>query len=170
MKENQKFYVRWDNTEKNDNYLALWACPHIISTTNSDAYRCNFNIDNIELISPDGGITTSLPSTFIWSNIRTGIFYELNLADVSDVDPWWWTSPLPYADRYTLAGLPDGFSPNEQYGWWVRVYGVNGYGISYYLHYITFANSGNRAKVYSVPTSLYIQKGDMELFTPQHFE
>jgi len=158
LKENQKFYVRWDNTEKNDNYLALWACPHIISTTNSDAHRCNFNIDNIELISPDGGITTSLPSTFIWSNIRTGIFYELNLADVSDVDPWWWTSPLPYADRYTLAGLPDGFSPNEQYGWWVRVYGVNGY--CYRPGYLARENMIRSKKVATIrPTSDYGQIG-----------
>lgn len=164
----QQFYVRWYNNHSNSNWLSTWACWTITSsTTDPDAYRCNFDLDNIDLLSPSHGATVSLPHTFTWRTRGiTTDDYELELADMSDYNPYWWTSPLGYVGSYTLSSLPDGFTLGQQYGWWMWVYGPDGYGISYYYRDVTFSNVGNRAKVQTVPMSSRILKESIEVIAP----
>ena len=146
----QEYYVRWDNMTANPDQLWGWYCDHIDSTTTDpNAYICDFDIKNIVLLSPDSGSTVSLPQTFTWlTRTLTTDDYELNLADMSDGVPWWWTDPsLGYMGSYTLNSLPTGFSTGIQYGWWMWVYGSNGYGESYYYRPVTFSTSGSQVVI-----------------------
>jgi uncharacterized repeat protein (TIGR01451 family) len=141
----QELYVLWLNNNADPEQLASWSCSIIdSSTTDPNAYQCSFDVDNIDLLSPDSGVSVSLPQTFSWNKRPiTTDDYELNLIDISDFDPWWWTDPsLGYVDNYTLNGLPSGFLPGEQYGWFMGVRGVNGVGFSYNYHVITFSTTG----------------------------
>lgn len=165
---NQSLYVLWFNNDGNPNRLSSWSCWTISSsTTNPNAYRCNFDLDNVELLSPIPGATVALPYTFMWNKRPiTTDDYELNMADIIDYDPYWWTNPsLGYVNSYTLNGLPTGFVPSQQYGWWMYVYGPNGYGISYYYHNIIFSNTGI-TEVEDVPMSSRISKETIEEIAP----
>lgn len=166
LSENQSFHVRWNNNSSNSNQLWAWICWGITSsTTNPDAYKCNFDLDNMDMLSPSPGETISLPYTFTWDKRTiTTDDYELVLADASDLDPWWWTYPsLGFVDSYTLNSLPDGFVPGEEYGWWLWVNGPDGYGVSYYYYNVTFANAGF-AEVESVFTPM--PKENLEMIIP----
>ena len=166
---NQSFYVRWSNTAANPNRLWTWSCWAIISppTTDPNAYRCNFDIDDVGQISPGHGATVALPYTFVWDkrSIATDD-YELTLADMNDYTPWWWTESLGYVDRHTLNGLPAGLVPGQQYGWWMWAYGPDGFGTSYYYHNITFSNSGTTVAVEPVPMPDQMTNKNIEEFPP----
>lgn len=164
----QRFYVRWDNTDSNSNRLWRWSCSAITSsTTDPEAYRCNFDLDDVDLLSPSHGATVSLPYTFTWRRrVITTDDYQLNLADVSAGDPYWWTDLLGYVGSYALTSLPYGFVPGQQYGWWMWVYGPDGYGVSYYYRHVTFSNTGGGAKVQTVPMSTRMSIEDTEMTAP----
>lgn len=164
----QSLYILWFNNDNNASRLASWSCFSVTwFTTEPSAYQCNFDLDNVDLLSPISGATVSLPSTFIWSQrFSPTESYELNLADISDYNSYWWTGPLGYVDRYTLNGLPSGFVPDQQYDWWMWVYGPDGYGISNYSYSITFSNEGARLEVEQVPLPAGISKEDVEMIAP----
>jgi hypothetical protein len=151
----QSMYVRWNNTNYDSSRLWLSRCWYITSSNLDDpnAYQCSFDLENVELLSPDPGAIVSLPYTFTWNRRAiTTDSYELNLADMSDDDPWWWTDPpLGYVGNYTLNSLPAGFVPGEQYSWWVWVYGPGGYGISYYYYTVSFSDAGIGSEVQAMP-------------------
>jgi hypothetical protein len=145
LASNETFYVRWFNDDNNDGRLSTWACWAIAATTTaSDAYRCDFDLTNVELQSPEDTVLATLPAKFSWQRrYLTTDDYEFNLADMDDYDPHWWSNPSSgYSDSYTLNGLPFGFSPGKQYGWWPWVFGPDGYGLPYYYRYVTFSHSG----------------------------
>jgi len=146
----QKYYIRWSNATGDNTRLYLWICNSITSNApTTAALQCSFDIQNIVLLSPASGATVSLPQTFSWQKRTTSSDdYELNIMDVADFSPWWWTNPsLGYNGSYTLNTLPGGFSINTEYGWEMWVYGTNGYGTSYYYRPITFSNTGNRVEM-----------------------
>lgn len=93
---------------------------------------------------PSHGSNISLPYTFTWRQWeQVTDDYELNLADVTDLDPYWWTGPsLGYVGSYRMESLPVDFVPGEEYGWWLWVYGPDGYGVSRYHYVVTFTNTG----------------------------
>jgi hypothetical protein len=165
----QSMYVRWNNTNYDPSRLWLWRCWYITSSNLDDpnAYQCNFDLENTELLSPNPGATVSLPYTFTWNRRAiTTDSYELNLADMNSDDLWWWTDPpLGYVDNYTLNSLPAGFVPGQQYGWWLWVYGPGGYGVSYYYYTITFSNVGTGLEIQAMPAGHRAME-DMESFAP----
>ncbi len=163
----QRLYVRWDHDEYNSDWLWKWVCWSVTSsTTDLDARRCDFDLENVDLLSPDPGATVSLPHTFAWrKRALTTDAYEFNLADTSDYDPYWWNY-LGYVSSYTLSGLPDGFTPGQQYGWWMWVYGPDGYGISYYYRNVTFSNTGSSVGIQSAPMSERAPRYELEAISP----
>jgi hypothetical protein len=42
-----------------------------------------------------------------------------------------------------LTGLSGGFTTNTWYGWWMRVYGANGFGDSFYYRWVMFCSPGS---------------------------
>jgi hypothetical protein len=169
LEGDQEFYVRWNNNVSNSDWLYTWACWSVdINTTDPEAYRCNFDIGNINLVSPSHASTISLPYAFTWEmRPVTSDDYELNLADMSDGDPWWWTDPsLGYVNSYIMSSLPAGFVPGQQYGWWMWVYGPDGYGESYYYRSVTFNNSGSSANGNNYPMQNQFQKESIEVTAP----
>jgi hypothetical protein len=143
---NQRFYIRWNNSDNGSDSSRVWYwhCDMVDSASASDEYTCNFDLENIDLTSPSSGATMSLPAAFYWQQrVLTSDDYEYNLLDPDDEDPWWWTVPsLGYTYRYILNALPSGFHPGTRYGWFIRVHGSHGYGVSYYYRSIYFSNYG----------------------------
>ncbi len=167
--DNSSLTVRWNNDANNDDWLSTWACWEITaSTTNPDAFRCDFDIANIELLSPDHNATLTLPAAFSWEKRALATDeYEFNIADMNDFDPHWWTNPaLGYVAQYNLSGLPAGFSTGDKYGWWAWVNGPDGYGLPYYYRFVTFNNTGEpfAAETTALPFSRL--KSNAELLAP----
>jgi hypothetical protein len=164
----KQYYVKWENNDDNSDRLAGWWCYSIEpSTTDPNANRCNFDLENIALLTPDPGETVELPQNFTWQRrMLTNDDYEFNLLDPSDGDPWWWTTPtLGYVGNYTLDSLPSGFFNNVAYGWLMYVYGPDGFGLSYYYRTITFSNSGSSPINTSTPLNKrFSQDGLGDLF------
>jgi hypothetical protein len=128
----------WNNTD--DRYLRVWYGPDITTyTAGQDLPGGDFDIDNVDMVSPPSGTTTALPATFTWQ--RRGIdgeTYGWGLYDLSG-DEEWWTDDLGDVDSYQLASLPDGASYWHDYGWRVYVFsGSDGYGMSHYYRRVTF--------------------------------
>lgn len=144
LSSSQEYYIRWDNSG-GDTRLSYWYCNDITSNSPSSAeLQCDFDLQNIDLLSPSPNASVTLPQTFSWQKrTTTSDDYELNILDVTDNNPWWYTYPsLGYNGSYTLNTLPSGFSTHTQYGWLMLVYGSNGYGVSYYYRAIAFNNTG----------------------------
>lgn len=150
LSSGQRYYVRYANGEDGNaddpRYLFVWQSYGIESyTAGASAPGGDFDIANIQLVSPLPGAQVSLPQTFQWTrrSATTTDSYELNLFDPVDSDPWWWTDPpLGYVGSYTLTSLPPGMSTGTGYGWNVWVYSPDGgTGISYYFRWVTFTTS-----------------------------
>ena len=62
-----------------------------------------------------------------------------------------------------LTGLSGGFTPNTWYGWWMRVYGANGFGDSFYYRWVMFSSLGSVPESGLIPFSSLGYKDDMEL-------
>jgi hypothetical protein len=149
-------YVRWDNNAGDDSLLWTWRCDYIdyASDLTGSGYTCNFDVEDITLLSPSHNVTVSLPRTFSWQKRwSTTDSYSLELFDDNDEDPNWTSAPQGYVSSYTLESLPSGFSPYTRYGWDARVYGSNGYGVCYYYQWITFSNSGLSLAPFSIALS-----------------
>jgi hypothetical protein len=165
LNSEQYMYVRWYN-EGNPSRLSTWVCHYVFSTSGPEARECSFDLDNIDLVSPSHDSYEWLPTTFSW-NMR-GIAtdsYEVNLADMSDYDPYWWTE-VGHVNSYVLNSLPSGFNPDSPYGWWMWVYGPDGYGVSYYYHSITFMNSGRSVDVQAIPSAHFLSEDRIEMTVP----
>jgi hypothetical protein len=70
----QKYYVRWPNRDEITNWLFEWLCWEISATTTDPSYfRCDFDIDGIDLLSPANSSTVAIPipQTFTWSKRAT---------------------------------------------------------------------------------------------------
>jgi len=146
LETGQEYFVLWTNY-KNSNQLSSWFCDSIYpDTTDPLAYICNFDVENIELLSPDSNSVISLPYTFLWQKRSiTTEDYVLYLGDKIGRDPLWWTDQLGYSGSYILNSLPQGFISFQPYEWWVYIYGENGFGVSYSYNTVTFQERfGNR--------------------------
>ena len=149
----QTYYARWLNNLDNPDHLVAYYCDTVdIENIDSGVLKCDFNIHNVVLVSPDNAASVRLPKNFEWSLRPTTIdSYEFNISDNEDDDPWWWTDPpLGYTNTYRLNSLPTDlidpiveFQTNVEYAWFMGVYGINGMGFSYYYRTITFQNAGN---------------------------
>ena len=61
------YYVRYGPNDTDDRYLWNWYGPDITSyTAASGVAGGDFDIADVELLSPDPGATVTLPETFTW--------------------------------------------------------------------------------------------------------
>jgi len=68
----QRYYVRWPNRDEIIYWLAYWTCGEIsVTTTNPSYFRCDFDIDSIDLLSPANSSTVAILHTFTWSKRAT---------------------------------------------------------------------------------------------------
>jgi hypothetical protein len=150
------YYVRWNNHAGNDAWLSTWACWEITSTTTDPAaLRCDFDIADVPLVSPRHNRTIALPQTFSWQpRAIAGDDYELNLADMEERVPHWHSDRLGHSGAYTLTTRPSGFQTDVAYGWWIWVYGEDGYGMSHYYRLFQFGSSANDVQEESGSTGI----------------
>lgn len=145
---NQLYYVLYLN-EDNPNRLFVWSTRALASYAAGAAVPIgNFDIANIELLTPAPGASVGLPATFTWER-RSAVptdNYEFNLYDFDDGNPYFYTvPPLGYVSSYVLGGLPPGFGAGVPYAWDMWVYGdenLESFGLSYWVYVITFSNNG----------------------------
>jgi hypothetical protein len=138
---NQAYYVRFRRGSLDDRYLSYWLAPLIGSYTAGDSVAGgDFDVANVELVSPAYGATVSLPATFAWQprGIATDS-YRLYLYDPYGETNW--LSPdLGATDSFELTSLPTGFAYGNPYRWYIRVYnGPDSYGVTHYYRQVTFA-------------------------------
>jgi hypothetical protein len=155
----QEYYVLFQNSG-NQYFTALWVWGTRLLTSYTAGASVeigNFDIADIPLVSPLNITVIALPFPFRWTprpNTPSDS-YELDLFDPSDGNPYFYTNPsLGYVGSYNLVSLPQGFTPNVQYGWEVVVYSPDGgYGISYDTSLVTFLNAGLRSPTMLAPSS-----------------
>jgi M6 family metalloprotease-like protein len=139
----QYIYVRWVNSG-NSSYLSSWTC-YSVSSNAQLPHGCSFDISNVVLSTPVHNSSVSLPYSFTWQ--RRSILsdsYEFDLNAFTSAGPYWWSAKLGYVSSYTLNALPNSsFSVGVPYGWYLWIYGPDGYGISYYYFSVTFLNTGS---------------------------
>jgi subtilisin family serine protease len=168
LSSNQWLIVHWVNSSGNVSRLSRWYCRAITwLTIDPTAYICNFDLENMDMLLPAHGQTVTLPYTFTWDKrILTSDNYRLSLADVNNnYDPWWLTSSLGHVDSYTMNGLPSGFVPNKNYGWWLYVFGPDGYGLSRYYYVVKFSNTGTTV-LESTPLPAFLLEEEIDLLVP----
>jgi hypothetical protein len=140
----QKYYVRYGpNQNDGPHYLYSWYGPEITSYNASESVPGgDFDIANVDLLSPAHGATVSLPVTFSWEQRGIpGDGYGVGLFDPTSDDEWW-TDDLGDVDSVTMTELPQGMVYGKDYGWFMWVFhGSDGYGSSYYYRTITFSAS-----------------------------
>jgi hypothetical protein len=99
----------------------------------------DFDIANVNLLSPAGGAAVQLPITFTWQQRGIGTdTYRLELFD-PDTREGWVTNDLGNVGSSTMTGMPTGAIFGQPYGWDITVFnGPDSYGESYYYRTITF--------------------------------
>ena len=146
LEVNEDYFVYFPNQEMNDRCLGWWQTSLISYLSSGQTVTVpDFDVANVQLVSPVPGATTTIPTTFQWNarTISPNDDYELNLLDWDTSYYLWWTNPtLGYTSSYTLTGLPSGLEYNYDYGWALWIYNDNGSGGSYYIQRIQFLNSG----------------------------
>jgi len=164
----QRYYVHWPNKYEIISWLNSWICWEISATTTDPSYfRCDFDIDGIDLLSPANEAIVAIPQIFTWSiRATTSDSYQWLIADTSDYNPYAWTSRLGYVGSINLTGLSGGFTTNTWYGWWMRVYGANGFGTSFYYRDVKFSNLGSAPESDLIPFSGLGSEDDLELIAP----
>ncbi len=142
------YYVRYQNSVSGPtNRLWTWHTQSLSSyTSGAEIQIGDFDIANIELITPASGAVVGLPYTFQWAARPATPLdsYEFNLFDYEDGDPYFFTDPpLGYVSSYTLNSLPPGFGTYTYYLWNMWVYSPDGgFGISYWSNWVAFSSSG----------------------------
>ena len=143
----QVYYVRYGPNADDDRYLSHWFGPDITSyTAASRVAGGDFDIADVELLSPDPGATVTLPETFTWRRRElAGDTYRWRLFVPFGTDAWW-SNDLGDVGSFTLNGLPQGAVYGREYGWHVLVFhGPDSYGSSYYAFGVTFSASAGAA-------------------------
>ncbi|NOZ06705.1 MAG: hypothetical protein GXP41_10210 [Chloroflexi bacterium] len=139
----QKYYVRYGSNATLSNYLSNWYGPDILAyTAGTRLYGGDFDIANVNLVSPAPGASLPLPVTFNWQQrgIATDT-YRWYFFDPGSSDAWI-TNDLGNAGSFTLTGFPTGVQAGKEYGWYVRVYrGPYSFGPSFYYRRVTFLSS-----------------------------
>ena len=144
----QQYYVRYGpNTNDGPRYLFGWSGPEITSYTAGESVPGgDFDIANVDLLSPTHGAIESMPVTFTWEQRGfPGDGYGVGLFDPTGDDEWW-TEDLGDVGSFTMTELPQDAVYGKEYGWIVWVFhGADGRGSSYYYRTVTFSASAGAA-------------------------
>ncbi len=99
----------------------------------------DFDIADVDLLSPPDDAAQALPVTFTWQ--QRGIptdTYRLAFFDL-DTDEYWYTDDLGNVGSHTVTSLWPDAVYGKEYGWVVWVFnGPDSFGESYYYQSITF--------------------------------
>jgi hypothetical protein len=158
--EAEKYYVRWENTMNGNDPDRLWSweCSEVDVSSQAAANLCNFDVEDVELLTPASGSTVLLPYTFTWQpRLTAADSYELILQDWVEATPIYYSPMLGYFGSFALNSLPPGFLTDTEYLWFVTVYGSNGRGYSYAILDVTF-QSGSPADASEAAETFNLQK------------
>jgi hypothetical protein len=139
----EDYYVRYIN-EQNPNYLWRYTTPSLESyTTGSDIFLSDFDIGEIELVSPTDGKSVLTPITFVWKprvNMSTDSYQWV--INNKYFDHVYSSLELGYTSDYRLEDLSEApMVAGSKYYWEVWVYRPDfGHGISFDTHVLYFAD------------------------------
>jgi CSLREA domain-containing protein len=136
-------YYRVDYHGADSDHIGIWITRKLTSyAAGSTVHIGDFDIANVDLLTPMNGAAVTLPYAFEWIP-RAGVpsdSYELML---TDGDSYYHSTPLGYVSSFTLTTLPTGFVIGQNYYWGVNVYRSDGgYGGSYDGWLVSFNNAG----------------------------
>jgi hypothetical protein len=158
----QQYFVYYPNSEDVASRVTFWAGFLINSYTAGDELNgADFDIANINLVTPAPASVVTLPTTFTWNPrpASPGDSYEFNLIDDETQQTYFYTNPpLGYVNSYTLNSLPGNMVYDESYGWTIWAYGPGGslsagnFGASYFAYGVTFVQSAAHTHTPTIPT------------------
>jgi hypothetical protein len=137
----QKYYVLFGPNTTMPQYLHNWLGPTITDYKGGTLVAGgDFDIANVDLVSPAPGATVTLPAPFTWNRRGlAGDTYRWGLFDPSGNDSWW-SDNLGDVGTFTFGALPSGGVYGKPYGWNVYVFrSPDSYGLSYYHRRVTFS-------------------------------
>lgn len=143
----ETYYVRYGPNTTDDRYVWDWYGPSFDSyTAGTRVAGGDFDIADVELLSPDPGATVTLPETFTWRRRElAGDTYRWRLFVPFGTDAWW-SNDLGDVGSFALNGLPQAAVYGSEYGWHVLVFhGPDSYGWSHYAFGVTFSETAGAA-------------------------
>jgi hypothetical protein len=116
------YYVLYEN-ENDDRYLWFWAGKDISPyAQGARVHGGDFDIEDIELQSPEPEVEVGVPVTFRWRNRDvTGENYHLVIFEEKQGGKGWIWRNLGDVGETTVTNLPPEISAGAPYGWSVRV-------------------------------------------------
>ena len=147
----------------NDTYLYRWFGQSIRNyTAGNNVSGGNFDIGEVQLLTPSDGITATLPLSFTWTArpAVTGENYAWTLYNLDTGETVCEATPsIASSFELTQAFFQEkctGIVAGTEYGWFVWAINGNdfesaaGYGDSYYVGVLTFANGNVRVFIPTV--------------------
>ena len=139
----QEYWVRFRSPD-NPAYVSWWQTASITAYTSGSAVPGgDFDIADVDLLSPPDDATQALPVTFTWQ--QRGIptdTYRLAFFDL-DTDEYRYTDDLGNVGSHAVTSLWPDAVYGKEYGWVVWVFnGPDSFGESYYYQSMTFLAGG----------------------------
>jgi hypothetical protein len=141
LASDEAYYVRYGPNTTDERYLSAWYGPDITAYISGQSISGgDFDIANVDMLSPNPGATVTLPTVFAWEPRGIpGDTYGWGLFEPAGDDSWW-TDDIGAVDSFELTALPEGANHGIEYGWRVYVFnGPDSFGPSYYYRPVTFA-------------------------------
>jgi CSLREA domain-containing protein len=137
----QRYAVRFSGGTSDR--LGYWSTRALDTyAAGSTVHIGDFDIANIELLSPSNGSTVSLPHAFQWTP-RPAVPSDSYKFFMTDGETYHYSAPLGFVGSFTLTTLPAGFSVSQPYYWGIYVFRPDGsYGMSHEGRQITFTHVG----------------------------
>jgi 5-hydroxyisourate hydrolase-like protein (transthyretin family) len=131
------------------NQLGYWATKRVDTyAAGSTVHIGDFDIANVDLLTPTNGVSVTLPYTFQWTP-RSAVpsdSYELYMTDGNS---YYYSTPLGYVGSFPLTSLPTGFVVGQSYYWGVNLSRPDGsHGFSYEGRQVTFSGAGLRQGIH----------------------
>jgi hypothetical protein len=167
-----RYYVRFVNLVKDDSFLFAWFGQDIRLYTAGQSVRGgDFDIADLHLRTPQGGVSRALPASFGWQ--MRGLAadrYRWRLR-TQDQTKSWITEDLGAVDSFTLAELPEGVQHNTSYWWTADVLGEeDSFGLAFYLRSITFLPQTATPVASDTPSATHTPPGPTPTSTPRPLE
>ena len=135
----QEYWVRFLSPD-NPAYVSSWQTASITAYTSGSAVPGgDFDIADVNLLSPPDDAAQALPVTFTWQQRGIpGDTYRLAFFDLT-TDDYWYTEDLGNVGGTTVTSLWPDVVYGKEYAWVVWVFnGPDSFGQSYYYRAITF--------------------------------